>query len=861
MNLANKRAISESYRRHLVDWNIGAARVACVLVAALILGGSVLDWAVHPNEARQFLLYRLITATAAILVFLASYHRSLLGRAKQLFLLPIFLAAACVQVMIQHTDEGYASSYYAGLSLCILGFAITVTLSLLETTLAAAAVICLWIFGALIGERPIQFSPFFSNLFFLGGTASIAVGSTLIRNRVAKREFEARYANELLTERNQQRDRFFANISHELRTPLVALSSTLQMMLDQGIHDPEMRRQLLLRSQDTLDDMLENVNDFLLKMRAERGMVEAQWSRVDIADFMRRTVTLLEPIAKQNGNVLSLDNRLAGALVVNADRAKLKRIVNNLIGNALKFTTDGKVDVILDHTQNHCIVVVQDTGLGIPEDELQTIFEPFVQASNNPLRDVQSTGIGLSLVTDLVALHHGEIEVESKIGKGSRFTVRLPLGDTHVDRSKLDRSEIVANDDRRANFASPSFETLDLTPFSTYEAYRPSILVVDDNPQIVQVLAYILCEHYNLDFARDGQEGLDKVRKSRPDLVISDVMMPRKDGYELLEEIKAHPDLKAIPVILLTAKADRASRIRGFERGADEYLPKPFNNQEVLVRVEGILKRKHLETELVHAEKMISIGQLVAGISHEISNPISYAKNAAESIMTIFEAIKKGKIALDEGVEMMGESLEAVREGTTRVAEMTAALRGFVRQGAQGFKPYNIHLGIESTLQIVSVNNKSSIRVRKRYELESDIECNINQLNQVFMNLLQNAMHAVEDVPNGEISIYTYQAGTSAFIEIRDNGPGIAKDQLARIFDPFFTTKQLGKGTGLGLYICKRIVEEHNGVLRIEGAAGTGVRCAIELPVQRSLRGSSEPELFGSHINLDVADARYPYSR
>ncbi|GAB6042892.1 ATP-binding protein [Endothiovibrio diazotrophicus] len=681
-----------------------------------------------------------------------------------------------------------------------------------------------------------------------------------LEQKVEARTAELTVANERLTELDKLKDRFLASISHELRTPLVALSSTLQMILN-GDGDPALHRSLLENGSEALDDMLENVNDLLLKSRSERGMIDLRWSELEVGEFTRRALNVFGPLAMRKGLVLHFDNRLDGPLPLYADRPKLKKILNNLVGNALKYTDHGTVTVTLERTDRRCLLSVADSGRGIPEGELESIFQPFFQASNNPHREVQGAGIGLSLVRDLVQLHHGGITVESRLGEGSRFTVELPLGHDHVDWERLDDSPLTEEPDRRVDLRLRGFDDLDLAPFSERRADRQTVLLVEDNPQIVQVLGYLLRSHYDLHFARDGEEGLERIRAARPDLVISDIMMPRMNGYELLAAVRDDRALKGTPFILLTSKADRISRLRGFEEGADEYLTKPFNNDEVLIRVRGLLQRKRLEIEFAHLEKMVALGQLAAGIGHEINNPIAFATSAAETVEKAFGAVEAGRIGLDEGMKMMRGALERIKEGTRRVAEITEALRGFVRQGAKGFQPYDIHPAIEATLTILNTTHKAEVRFTRRFELAEKVECNINQLNQVILNLVKNATQALEGVEGAEIIIATAREGEEARIVVEDNGPGIPAELLGRIFDPFFTTRALGSGTGLGLHICRQIVDEHQGRLTAGNHRGGGARFTIHLPLRQ--KGSADHDGGFTHPHADrrLEAIRYPHRR
>lgn len=839
---------------------------------------SGLDYVVAPLHGAYFLSIRLVNTLESLLIFFLFLIFKKLSLRKINLLTSLYFSS--IGVMIAYMCRilgGYESSYYVGLCIVLMVMGLVMPWPTIYTIMNSLFVYVAYLLFAYTPQFSVQY--LINNSYFLLSMALVAVLSTYWSGRLRLKEFLGRQdlkdANERLQSLDRAKTRFFSNVTHEFRTPLVALSSTIQMILDQGLTDPKLQKQLLMSGKHSLDDMLENVNDLLTKTRSEKGMIDMRWSEIDIVRFVEQIVKGFEPIARQRGNELVFKNHLnnspypplnlragtEGGVTIYADRTKLKKIVNNLLGNAMKFTKNGRIEIILENTDTHCIVKVRDTGQGIPQEDFPTLFDPFTQASNNLLREVQGTGLGLAMVRDFVEQHRGTVSVESELGKGSTFTVKFLLGDAHVDQNKLDTSTLVEDEEKieRVNLGIKSFDEVDFGLFAQHDPNKARILLVEDNPQVLQVLAHLLKDHYNLSFARDGKEGLSKIEQLKPDLVVSDIMMPRMNGYELVHAIKAHPELKMIPVILLTSKADTESKIKGFEEGADEYLSKPFNNQEVLTRVKGLIERRKIEMEFIHAEKMISLGQLVAGVAHEINNPISYAKSAAASLDDIFQAVQTKKISLEDGMRRMEKSIAHVKDGTERVRHISAALQGFVRQGAKGFHPNDIHPGLESTLSLVHTNHRAAIQIHKSYELTEPVVCNINQLNQVFLNLLNNAMQALDDTANAALWIETRRQNGNAIIRIRDNGPGIPEELRSKIFNPFFTTKDVGKGTGLGLYISQQIVYEHGGSLALDSSIGEGTRFTIELPIQGRNRADERSSFTTGSIDRGMEDIQYPH--
>jgi DNA-binding response OmpR family regulator len=289
------------------------------------------------------------------------------------------------------------------------------------------------------------------------------------------------------------------------------------------------------------------------------------------------------------------------------------------------------------------------------------------------------------------------------------------------------------------------------------------ILLVEDNPDMINFIAFHLQDEYHLLKAIDGEQGLTLAEKYLPDLIISDVMMPKKNGYELCREIKEGPRTKHIPVILLTAKADLSMKIEGLEQGADDYLTKPFNTQELQAKVRSLLNLRRLEREiqlrseeledalhaltetqsqLVHSEKMAALGLLVAGIAHEINNPISFAKGSLNNLHRSLEEVKdhldsrKQQPLSDEIQEDMRSSIEIIKSGLERTEAIVKDLKTFLKKDEVNFKPNDIHAGLDSTLNLLKHEFGSRIEIHRDYGEIGLIDTIPSQLNQVFMNVI-----------------------------------------------------------------------------------------------------------------------------
>lgn len=436
------------------------------------------------------------------------------------------------------------------------------------------------------------------------------------------------------------------------------------------------------------------------------------------------------------------------------------------------------------------------------------------------------------------------------------------------------------------------------------------ILIVDDTPTNIKVLFKLLKEAgFKVLVANSGEAALSSLDKVTPDLILLDVQMPGIDGFETCRRLKNNSATQEIPVIFMTAISDVEHKVKGLQLGAVDYITKPFQHQEVLARVKVHLQIRqlqrnlqdknwelqtlnqtlenrveertaHLEKtvhqlqemqdQLVNHEKMSALGQLMAGVAHEINNPINFIignlKYAEEYIQNLVELLnlyrqkypqydadinsKIEEIDLDYLLTDLPQLIASMKEGTCRISQISTSLRIFARSDTDAKIEFDIHDGIDSTLLILKHRFKANksrrgIRVIKNYGKLPKIMCYPGQLNQVFMNVISNAIDALEEASQGQsrleleskpnqITIATKfePSRQSVVISIHDNGPGMSPEIQARIFDRLFTTKSVGVGTGLGLSLSRQIIEEkHNGKISCKSKPGEGAEFIIEIPV------------------------------
>jgi two-component system NtrC family sensor kinase len=412
-----------------------------------------------------------------------------------------------------------------------------------------------------------------------------------------------------------------------------------------------------------------------------------------------------------------------------------------------------------------------------------------------------------------------------------------------------------------------------------------TILLVDDDFTNLTVFGQCLTPDYEVLVATSGQLALQLAGGTpKPGLILLDVMMPGMDGYEVLTHLKANPDTRDIPVIFVTALTSDMEEERGLQLGAVDYVYKPCHLPILLSRIrtqlelkkahdwlkdqnaflEAEVERRHQENQQVHlqllqSEKLAAIGQLAAGIAHEINTPIGFVNSNLNSldtylsdIFTVFDAydaqITNSPIepdALQKLIELKQQKdinylrsdipqlLAESREGLSRVRDIIQDLKDFSHIESNNWESIDLHKGIDSTLNIIGNELKYHCTVHKEYGNIPEIVCLPSQINQVFMNLLINAAQAIEI--QGDIIIRTNCNDKDVWVEIEDNGKGIAPEHLPRLFEPFFTTKPVGKGTGLGLSISQNIVRKHGGRIEVSSEIGQGSTFRIWLPIHREV--------------------------
>lgn len=478
--------------------------------------------------------------------------------------------------------------------------------------------------------------------------ASVKIQAKKLRNL----GFEAEKAAKL-EELDKLKTRFFTNISHEFRTPLTLLVGPIEDLKkkfpQEGIID------VMQRNLNRLQTL---INQLLDLSKLEAGEMKPNLQEVDLPKFLEQLFASFESLA-QDKKIIFNHSQSHLQQFGTFDLDKLEKIINNLLSNAFKFTpTNGRINIRIEYAEKQMFVKVQDYGIGIPPERLPHIFDRFYQVEEH--KSYEGTGVGLALVKELVDLFNGTIEVNSKVGEGTTFNLALPFSPlqklsnaaTEIERKmNLGETLIVPNAERRPAESRPT----EHRPFQNenpIESDGKSImLIVEDNPDLRNYIASIFENHYQLITAVDGEDGLAKVTEFIPDIVISDLMMPKLDGLGFCEKLKNDERTSHIPVVMLTAKASLSDRLAGLEHGADDYLSKPFNKDELQIRVSNLIKQR----ELLRAK----YSQISIVIEEEVSEKIPSIDD--KFIQKAYEVIEQNILNSNFGVEQFCEAMAMSR--------------------------------------------------------------------------------------------------------------------------------------------------------------------------------------------------------
>ncbi|NOT08418.1 MAG: response regulator [Gemmatimonadales bacterium] len=645
------------------------------------------------------------------------------------------------------------------------------------------------------------------------------------------RAYEAeRTRAEGLAQIDQAKTAFFSNVSHEFRTPLTLLLGPLEALLaDRGL-DAEARERLLQMQRNALR-LLRLVNTLLDFSRMEAGRHSARFAPTDLARYTADLASAFRSALEKAG--------LAFTVVcpplpepVYVDRAMWEKIVMNLLSNALKFTFEGGVTVRLAPASGGgALLAVSDSGTGIPEGERSRLFQRFHRVEGARSRSHEGTGIGLALVQELVKLHGGQIQVASEEGKGTTFTIEIPGGRDHLppEHVAAESPDVGSVARSAAAYVDEALQWLpyDAPPTAEASGVRDTrVLIADDNNDLRTFLTSLLAPHYEVEAVADGLQALAAIRARKPDLVLSDVMMPGLDGLGLVQALRAHEDTRTLPVILLSARAGQEASLEGLSAGADDYLAKPFTSQELLARVRTHLTmaraREALNAELRHANEELKAFSY--SVSHDLRAPLQTIDGFSQLLLD-----RHAQSLDDKGRHY----LNRVRDGAQHMGELIEDLLQLSRVSMAGLQRSTVDISalaktVGAELMRKDPNRSLSLSIQAGLSAEAD-----GGLVRILLdNLLGNAWKFTAKAPEARIELgMELLDGRETFV-VRDNGAGFDMAEADKLFQPFrrLHSESEFPGTGIGLATVRRIVERHGGQVWGEGVPGSGASIFFTLP-------------------------------
>ncbi|HEY0601394.1 MAG TPA: ATP-binding protein [Herpetosiphonaceae bacterium] len=667
--------------------------------------------------------------------------------------------------------------------------------------------------------------------------------SAAVSNARAHEEERQRVA--ALAQLDRAKTEFFSNVSHEFRTPLTLMLGPLEATLNaaQGSLSAADREHLEVAYRNALR-LLKLVNTLLDFSRIEADRAQASYEPVDLAAFTADLASLFRSAIEQAGLAFAVECPPLPEPVY-VDREMWEKIVLNLLSNAFKFTQQGQITLRQQLVDGQIELSVADTGAGIPASDIDHVFERFHRIAGAAGRSHEGSGIGLALVQELAALHGGSVRVTSTLGQGSSFTVSIPLGRAHLPAEQIR----AGGNDSRAHLDAFVDEALrwlpnadravqpSTTPGLELPAQRSRILLADDNADMREYVARLLSAHYAVVAVPDGEAALQAAREQLPDLILSDIMMPRLDGIGLLAQLRADPGTRTIPVILLSARAGDEARAAGIETGADDYLIKPFAARELLARVKTHLELVRMRREAAEERALRSAAealvqerdQFLSLAAHELKTPLTSIRGYVD--LFVRRAHQEDRLS-----ERDERTLEVITRQVGRLNKLIAELLDLSRIQTGQFEMARHSLDLGSLIRRVA-DDVRLVLTRHSLELELPDEplviyADELRLEQVLQNLIENA---VKYSPyGGQITVSAARQQPGVCLSVRDQGIGIPEAAREQIFQRFYrahnANQQSVNGLGIGLYVVREIVRHHSGTIDVASQEGVGSTFTVCLP-------------------------------
>jgi signal transduction histidine kinase len=673
--------------------------------------------------------------------------------------------------------------------------------------------------------------------------------------------------NDRLREMDELKTRLFANVSHELRTPLTLIMGPVARRLET---DPEGELaedlSLILRNARLLQ---KRVDDLLDLARSDAGQAALDLHPVDVGRVVRLTVARFDSLARDRG--IRLDAQLPENLTARLDPDRIERILDNLLSNAIKFTPrDGTIRVVLTRTDDTIRLSVEDSGPGVPESQRAAVFERFRQLDGSTTRARGGSGLGLAIVRDFARMHGGEVDLgESSLG-GAAFTVSLPYHEPGHAVSEAWRPSDTTAAELLAEEARPDRRGPDSEPLDTQdrdqdpESRRPQILVVEDNAEMRHFLVGILRDEFHCAIASDGVDAIEWLDSTEivPDAVVTDVMMPRLDGPGLLSEIRSRPRLDSTPVLAVTALAQSESRAAMLRQGAQDYVTKPFEPEELRARVANLVAMSRARRVL--REELESASDDIHQMARELGHQRRTTEAALEEAMAAEARASAASRVKSEFLAVMSHELRTplnailgyadlleldalTADQKTRLDRLRMASRNLQRV----IDDILLHARLESepespepeSVVLERLVHEALDLVRpeaevKGLDLHAVVDPNASafvdpeRLRRILSNLLSNA---VKFTDRGRVEVEAKAEAAGLRITVTDTGRGIPPGMIDQVFEPFRqldqTSTRTAGGSGLGLAIARRLARQMGGEIVVQSTEGQGTTFTLTIPL------------------------------
>lgn len=653
---------------------------------------------------------------------------------------------------------------------------------------------------------------------------------------------------ERLREADEAKTRFFANVSHDLRTPLALVLGTVEDALEEDLPD-EAREQLdtALRNARSLRGRVE---DLLAVARSEAGSFGPEARDVDAAELVRELAERFRVHARQRS--IAFEVQAPPSLPARLDLDMVERALQNLLSNAFQFTPDGgTVRCELDREDGALRLTVADSGPGLPEEDRDVVFAPFHQGPRALEAGKGGIGLGLAIVRDVAEAHGGSVAVESAPEGGALFVLQLPIGEVSSDAPAGDAAGAVEGVEDAPEPAAGAEAGTDtgrvddaLSPQEAAASDRPVVLVVEDNRDMRAHLARLLSDDYAVVAAADGREALEVVEEVEPDLIVTDVMMPRMDGAELIAAVRERPELSSVPVLVLTARAEEELPERLLRSGAQDYVLKPFDRGELLARAANLLdltrSRRLLQEELSTGEESLeALARAAASRKRELERAVEEKKlllrelhhRVKGNLQTIGSLLNLQLRSVED--ESARRSLEESRGRVTAIALLHEKLYRTGVPDRVGLSGYVRRL--LSDIVRAGPTDDSSSAIETVFELD-EVEVAVDDavaLGLVVHELVTNVLrHAFPEGRPGRLRVALRSRDGEAVLEVEDDGVGIERREE--------------RDDSVGFDLVGSLVRQLEGRMEVNGTDGTRVRIVFPVPPAASAAVGEGPGAGGT---------------